>query len=64
MHPAMLKVLAADYARDLRVTAAKAQRGRDARRMRRVRRGAAASARPFVPQPRRSAECTEPAMEH
>jgi hypothetical protein len=67
MHPAMLKVLAAEHARDLRVRAAKAQRGRDARRARRARRahrGAEASPGLLVPRPRLSAECSKSAMEH
>ena len=64
MHPAMLQAVAAEHVRDMRVTAAGAQRARDARRARRTRRGAAASAQPFVPRPRTSAECSKPVMEH
>jgi hypothetical protein len=72
MHPAMVKALAAEHVRDMRVSAARAQRSRDARRARRARRAqrrAAASPRPsaahlFVPRPRVSPECSSATMEH
>ncbi len=67
MHPAMLKVLAAEHVRDMRATATRSDRARDARQARRARRAqqaAAASAAPFVPQPRPSTECTQAVMEH
>lgn len=62
MHPTMLKALAAEHVREMRVSAAQAQRSRDVRRARRARRSAAASAQQlFVPEPWPSAECPEPA---
>jgi hypothetical protein len=61
MYPAMMKALAAEHVRDMRVSAAKAERASEARRARgarRARRGAPApaSAAVFVPQPRQSAD--------
>ena len=67
MHPAMLKVLAAEHVRDMRATAARSDRLRDARqarRARRARRDAAVHATAFVPRPRQSSDCTPAAMEH
>jgi hypothetical protein len=64
MHPAMLKVLAAEHVRDMRATAARSDRARDARQARRARRSAAANATAFVPRPRPSTDCTQAAMEH
>jgi hypothetical protein len=60
MYPAMMKALAAEHVRDMRVSAAKAERAGQARRARgarRPRRGTPASAGVFVPQPRPSADC-------
>jgi hypothetical protein len=57
MHPMMLKALAAEHVRDMRVSAANAERASEARRARGARRARRASASVFVPQPRQSADC-------
>lgn len=73
MHPAMVKVLAAEHVRDMLVSAAKAQRASEARHgrparsgrpARRAWRGAAASDAVVVRQPEPRTDCAQPAMEH
>ena len=73
MHPAMMKVLAAEHVRDMLVSAAKAQRASEARHgrparsgrpARRAWRGAAAGADLAMPQPGRGPQCPQSAMEH
>ena len=59
MYHTIMKALAVEHVRDMRVSAVKAERASEARRARRARRaqhGTPASASLFVPQPRQSAE--------
>ena len=63
MHPVMLKALAAEHVRDMRVSAANAERtsearrARGARRARRAARVTASASAVMVPRPRQSADC-------
>lgn len=67
MHPAMVKVLAAEHVRDMLVRAEKMQRVSEARHARkafRAWRPGPASTHPVTPQPGRRTQCPQSAMEH
>jgi hypothetical protein len=72
MHPAMVKVLAAEHVRDMLVRAEKTRRVSEARHARKAfrawRPGPAspgpASTDPVTPQPGRRTQCPQSAMEH
>jgi hypothetical protein len=67
MHPAMVKVLAAEHVRDMLVRAQKTQRVSEARHARkafRAWRPVPASTDPVTPQSGRRTQCPQSAMEH
>ena len=67
MHPAMMKVLAAEHVRDMLVGVAKAQRAGEARHARKAARAghsAEADADLAMPQAGRRPQCPQSAMEH